>query len=85
MNTTHKNKTYRFETHVIDNTTDNLLSRDTAYKMGLITVVANVNECMKGDPVKITLRENVVPYCTSTTNHILFPISPKVKKGASTP
>ena len=43
MNTTHKNKTCRFEIHDIDNNTDNLLSRDTAYKMGLVTVVENVN------------------------------------------
>ena len=61
VNTTHKNKTYRFEIHVIDNNTDNLLSRDTACKMGLVTVVANVNGCMKGDLVKITLSENVAP------------------------
>ena len=35
VNTTHENKMYRFEIHVIDNNIDNLLSRDTAYKMGL--------------------------------------------------
>ena len=80
MNTTHKNKTYRFEIIVIDNNTDNLLSRDTAYKMGLVTAVVNVNRCLKGDPVKITLRENMVPYCTPTAWRISFPILPKVIK-----
>ena len=30
--------------------------------MGLVTVVANVNGCMRGDPVKIMLCKNVVPY-----------------------
>ena len=77
VNTTHKNKT-------LHNNTDNSLSWDTAYKMGLVTVVANVNRCIKGEPVKITLRENVVPYCTPTARRIPFPILPKVKKGAST-
>ena len=81
---THKNKTYWFVIHVIDNNTDNLLSRDTAYKMGLVTVVANVNRWIKGDPVKITQCKNVVPYCTPTSWCILFPILPKVKKGALT-
>ena len=83
MNTMHKNKTYRFEIHVIDNNTANLLSRDTAYKMGLVTVVANVNGCMKGDPMKIMLCKNAVPYCTPTTRRIPFPILPMVKKKAS--
>ena len=31
MNTTHKNKPYCFEIHIIDNNTENLLSRDTAF------------------------------------------------------
>ena len=34
-------KTYIFEIHVIDNNTDGLLSRNTAYDMGLVT---NVNK-----------------------------------------
>ena len=72
VNATHKNKTYRFELHVIDNNTEDLLSRDTAYKMGLVTVVANVNGCIKGDPEKITLRENVVSYCTPTARRIPY-------------
>ena len=53
VNTTYENKTYCFEIRVIDYNTDKLLSRDRAYKMGLVTVVANVNGYMKGDPVKI--------------------------------
>ena len=57
VNTTHKNKTYRFEIHAIDNKTDNLSSRDTAYKMGLVTVVANVNRCMKGDTENYIMRK----------------------------
>ena len=72
--------TYRFKIHVGDNNTDYLSARDTAYKMGLVTVVANINGCMKGDPVKITLCENVLPYCTPTARRIPFPILPKVKK-----
>ena len=49
--------------------------------MGLVTVVANLNEnqwkltvCMKSDPLKIT--DDALTYCTPTT----FPILPKVKK-----
>ena len=80
VNTMHKNKTYRFEIHVIDNNTNNLLSRNTVYKMELVTVMTNVNGCMKGDPVKIMLRKNVVPYCTPTARRILFSILHKVKK-----
>ena len=79
MNTTLNNKTYRFETHVIDNNTDNLLSKDTAYKMGLVILGANVNECMKRRPCKNMLRENVVPYCISTARYIPFPVLPKLK------
>ena len=62
VKTIYKDKAYIFDIHVIDNNTDNLLTRDTDYKMGLVTVVANVNEnpgkltgFMKGDSVKITL------------------------------
>ena len=35
---------------------------------------------MKGDPVKIMLCKNVVPYCTPTARRIPFPILPMVKK-----
>ena len=80
VNTTHKNKTHHFEIHVIDNNTDNLSSRDIAYKMGLVILVANVNGCMKGNHVKIMLRENVVLYCTPTAWRISFPILHKIKK-----
>ena len=75
-NTTHKNKTYRFDIYVIDDNTVNLLSRDTVYKMRLVSGVENVNGCMKGSPVKNTLREIVVQYCTPTAKRIPFPILP---------
>ena len=48
--------------------------------MGLVTVIANLNGSMKGNPVKIMVHKNVVPYCTPTARHIPFPILPKVKK-----
>ena len=79
VNSIHKDKTYIFEIHVIDN--------NIAYKMGLVTMVASINEnlgkltgCMKSDPVKIMLRDNVVLYCTPIALCILFQILPKVKK-----
>lgn len=76
--------------HVIDNDTDNLLSRNTAHRMGLITVVANVNDnnekvtgCMKGDPVKITPRSDVVPYCHQLPGVCPFQYYQKSKKKKS--
>ena len=82
VDTQHKDKAYIFEIDVIDNNTNNLLCR---YE--LVTVVTNVNEnlrkftgCMKGDPIKITQRDDAVPFCTTTARRIPFPILPKVKR-----
>ena len=65
MNSMHRNKIYHFEIHVIDNNTDNLLSRDTAFKMRQVTLVANVNGCMEGDPVKITRKCGAILHTNS--------------------
>lgn len=54
--------------------------------MGLLLKVENINMnvfgksgCIKGQPVKITLKDDAKPYCVTTARRVPFPIMPKVK------
>lgn len=85
-NTYHKGKMYEFRIHVVNRLHSNLLARNVAYTMGLVPKVENVNldvfgqtGCIKGKPVKITLKEDVTPYCVTTARRVPFPLMPKVK------
>ena len=52
--------------------------------MGLATVVANVNGCMKGDPVKITQHKNVGTILHTNCLAYTLPNFTLGKKGVST-
>ncbi|KAK3101745.1 hypothetical protein FSP39_006077 [Pinctada imbricata] len=80
--TRHKGKTYSLPLYVISGGhSDNLLSRTAACSMGLIVMIEEVKSFgrMKGEPVKIVLRDDAKPYCLNTARRIPFPIMPKVK------
>lgn len=67
--------------YVIDNETDNLLSRKTANSMGLVKRLNSVNFGeVKCTPVKIKLREGAVPYSVPVARRIPIPLMDKVKE-----
>ena len=82
--TIYNNQTYDFNIYVVD-TTSNLLSRAMSQKLGLI--VLNVQELnastpyglMKGEPVKIHLKEGAKLFHCNTARRIPVPLLPKVK------
>ena len=65
---------------------NNLLSRTMAKKMNLIKLnIQEVQrgkqvELMKGEPVKIQLREGAVPFHCNTARRVPIPLMPKVKQ-----
>lgn len=66
----------------------NLLSRTAAVRLNLVQRVDTVSEesvfglCgkLKGEPVKITLKDNFTPYSVSVPRRIPFPLLPQVEK-----
>lgn len=56
---------------------ENLLG-SFAHLMGMV-IEFDQEGCMKGEPVKIHLREDAKPYCITTGRRIPFPLLPKVK------
>ena len=82
--TTYNNQTYDFNIYVVDTTT-NLLSRAMSQKLGLIVLnlqelnASTPDDLMKGEPVKIHLKEGAKPFHCSTARRVPVPQLPKVK------
>ena len=66
--------------YVIDNNTDNLLSRNSACTLGLVKRVSSVKlGTVKCDPVKIRLKEGVVPHAITVARRVPIPLKEKVE------
>lgn len=82
-----KNKSFKFRVIVVRNrTSNNLLSRTAAEKMGLVKRVEEVQEnvfgatgLLKTEPVEIKMKSGVQPYCVTTARRVPFPLQKKVK------
>ncbi len=84
--TEYKDKKFKFTIHVMEgDTVNNLLSREQAVEMGLVKRIEQVSAAfseqgmMRTEPVKISLKDNVVPYAVHTARRVLIPLLPKVK------
>ena len=78
--------TYEFRVVVVDYIRNCLLSRKVSEKMGLIARIEEIERNVFGScglmdtkPVKITLRDDAKPYCTTAARNIPFPLMDKVK------
>lgn len=68
--TLHKKHEYHFRVYVLENfdSGSNLLSRSMTHIMILVMIVEDIRDvfgthgCVKGPPVKITLKPEAVPY-----------------------
>jgi transposase InsO family protein len=78
-----------FRVFVLKGSTDNLLSRGAALKLGLVQRLDDVHDDLVfGDigkpvdcaPVKITLRDDAEPYSISVPRRVPIPLLPKVEK-----
>ncbi|KAL0175066.1 hypothetical protein M9458_031034, partial [Cirrhinus mrigala] len=74
-----------FRVTVIKSGGDNLLSRAVGAHLGLIQHVEEVSvygelRLLKGEPVKIELKENARPYSITTPRRIPIPLVPKVEE-----
>ena len=87
--TKHKGADYEFPVCVIDGQTTNcLLSRGVAEKMGLVKLIANISEEIFGDfglmktcpPVRIKLKQDAVPYNLTCPRRISEPLLKPVKE-----
>lgn len=85
-----KQKRYRFRVLVTEgSTTDNLLSRGAAVRMGLIRRIDEINlddselfgdiGCLDCDPVQIKLKPGAVPYSIPVARRIPIPLLPAVE------
>lgn len=85
--TTHNEREYQLKIYVA-NTTNCLLSRSMAKTMGLIQLtideivdeVADGTGILKGDPVKIQIKEGATPYHVNTARRVPIPLLPKVEQ-----
>ncbi|XP_023285825.1 uncharacterized protein K02A2.6-like [Seriola lalandi dorsalis] len=73
-----------FRVVVAKSTCDNLLSRSVGVRLGLIHHIEEVSVfgelgLLKGDPIKIVLKENAKPYSVAAPRHIPIPLLPKVE------
>ena len=72
---------FKFPVFVVKGVGNNLLSRSVSSKLGLISV--NVDELefglVKCDPVKITLRDDAVPYHVNVPRRVPIPLLSKVE------
>ncbi|XP_062584093.1 uncharacterized protein K02A2.6-like [Saccostrea cucullata] len=76
-----------FRVYVLKNSNSgsNLLSRSVAHRMELVMKIEEIRDvfgthgCVKGPPVKITLKQGATPYCVTTARRIPFPLMPKVE------
>ena len=73
-----------FRVIVAQSTCDNLLSRSVAVHLGLIQHIEEVSVygdvgLLKGEPVKIVLKDNAQPYSVAAPRRIPIPLLPKVE------
>lgn len=74
-------KNFQTTIYVIDNPTDNLLSRSTASRMNLVKRIDSTDfSVVKCQPIKIKLREGVQPYSVSVARRVPIPLLDKVEK-----
>lgn len=74
-----------FRVIVAKSTCDNLLSRSVGVRLGLIQHIEEVSVfgelgLLKGDPIKIVLKENAKPYSVVAPRRIPIPLLPKVEE-----
>ena len=85
-----KNEAFKFRVIVVKNLKSyNLLSRTASSKMGFLKLVQNVEDVhanvfgniglLKTEPVEITMKPGVTPYCVTTARRVPFPLQKKVK------
>ena len=83
-------KTYKVKMFVVEECSDNLLSRDASSRMGLVRrttpIIADIDSEVFGTcglinckPVKIKLKTDAQPYSISAARRIPFPLYDKVK------
>ena len=86
--TLHKGEKFHYLVQVVKGTTTSLLGRGPCVRLGLIAGILAVEVhsvpepgigTLKGDPVKIILKENAQPYSVSTTRRVPIPLMLKVK------
>lgn len=74
-------KNFQTTIYVVDNPTDNLLSRSTASSLNLVKRIDSTDfSVVKCQPIKIKLREGVQPYSVSVARRVPIPLLDKVEK-----
>lgn len=74
-----------FRVAVVKTNGENLLSRTVATKLGLIRRIDDISTfsgvgTLKGEPVKITLKDGAQPYSIATPRRVPIPLLPKVEE-----
>ena len=86
--TLYEGEKFHYLIQVVKGTTTSLLGRGPCLRLGLIAHILAVEahsvpepgiDTLKGDPVKIVLKENAQPYSVSTTRCVPIPLMPKVR------
>ena len=86
--TLYKGEKFHFLVQVVKGTTTSLLGQGPCVSLGLIATIFAVEAhsrpepgkgTLKGNPVKIVLKENAQPYSVSTERRVPIPLMPKVK------
>ncbi len=80
---THKGNTLNARVVVIKSSAKALLSRNVACMLGIVKFIDTVDTkigLMKTKPVKIVLKDDAVPVCSTTSRRIPFPLREAVKK-----
>ena len=88
--TLYKGQKFHYLVQVVKGTTKSLLGQGPCIRLGLIACILAIEAhsipepgigTLKGDPVKIILKENAQPYSVSTLRRVPIPLMPKVKAG----
>ena len=86
--TLYKGEKFHYLAQVVKGTTTSLSGRGPCVRLGLIARILAVEAhgvpkpeigTLKGDPVKIVLKEHTQPYSVSTSRRVPIPLMPKVK------
>ena len=86
--TLYKGQQFHHLVQVVKGTTTSLLGRGPCVGLGLNTRILTIEAhsipepgigTLKGNPVKIVLKENVQPYSVSTARRVPIPLMPKLK------
>ena len=86
--TLYKGEKFHYLVQIVKGTTTSLLGWGPYVRLRLIVRILTVEAhsipepgigTLKGDPVKIVLKENAQPYIVSTARRVLIPLMPKVK------